>query len=39
MALLHFFKMPPLSNGLQLDLEARAVHILYYIVVDYSYAL
>ncbi len=28
MALLHFFKRPPLSNGLQSDLETRAVHSL-----------
>ena len=37
MALLHFFKRAPLSNGLQLDLKTRAVHSL--LVVDYGYAL
>ncbi len=37
MALLHFFKRPPLSNSLQSDLETRAVHSV--LVVDYGYAL
>ncbi len=37
MALLHFFKRPPLSNGLQSDLETRAVHSL--LVVDYGHTL
>ena len=37
MALLHFFKRPPLYNGLQSDLETRAVHSL--LAVDYGHAL
>ena len=37
MAILDFFKRPPLSNGLQSDLETRAVHSL--LVVDYGHAL
>ncbi len=28
MAILHFFKRPPLSNGLQSDLETTAIHSL-----------
>ncbi len=35
MALLHFFKRPSLSNGLQSDLETKAVHSL--LVVDYAW--
>ncbi len=37
MAILDFFKRPPLSNGLQSDFETRAVHSL--LVVDYGHAL
>ena len=37
MAILDFFKRPPLSNGLESDLETRAVHSL--LVVDYGHAL
>ena len=37
MARLHFFKRQPLFNGLQSDLETRAVHSL--LVVDYSHAI
>ncbi len=37
MAILHFFKRPSLSTGLQSDLETRAVHSL--LVVDYGHAL
>ena len=37
MVILDIFKRPPLSNGLQSNLETRAVHSL--LVVDYGHAL